>query len=224
MLDAPFEISELCCNIMKKNPAREYEKKTGRKPILAMLASESMKRTNGWLKTGCNAFELKHPQSQPMAFWTEQDVLLYIKNAQDKYDKTLKECNMEIRNAADKKRRKNARKWIRKNKRFEICSVYGKVVTDYQRMGQTEGQLSLMDCGIFDLERPLLKTTGCERTGCMFCGYGCHLEKPPNRFERMKLTHPKQYDFIMKPRSEGGLGYKEIIDWINEHGNLNIKY
>lgn len=40
----------------------------------------------------------------------------------------------------------------------------------------------------------------------------------------MKLTHPKQYEYIMKPWNEGGLGFKEIIDWINEHGNLNIRY
>ena len=59
----------------------------------------------------------------------------------------------------------------------------------------------------------------------MFCGFGCHLEKPgAGRFERMKETHPKQYEYLMKPKEEGGLGYKEIIDWINEHGNLNIQY
>lgn len=31
-------------------------------------------------------------------------------------------------------------------------------------------------------------------------------------------------EYIMKPWNEGGLGFKEIIDWINEHGNLNIRY
>ena len=31
----------------------------------------------------------------------------------------------------------------------------------------------------------------------MFCMYGLHLEGHPNRFERMKETHPKQYDYIM---------------------------
>jgi len=39
-----------------------------------------------------------------------------------------------------------------------------------------------------------------------------------------KETHPKQYDYIMRPASAGGLNYKEVIDWLNEHGNLNIKY
>lgn len=33
-----------------------------------------------------------------------------------------------------------------------------------------------------------------------------------------------QFQTDYKPWNEGGLGFKEIIDWINEHGNLNIRY
>lgn len=40
----------------------------------------------------------------------------------------------------------------------------------------------------------------------------------------MKETHPKQYEWIMKPQEYGGLGYKNIIDWINKNGGFNIKY
>ena len=188
-LDAPFEISNACCSVMKKAPAKKYQKETGRVPMTAQMASESRLRTQIWLKQGCNAFDAKKPMSNPMAFWTEQDVLLYI------YQNHL-----------------------------PICSVYGDVVKE---QGQ-DGQMDLEDYfgkELFDLDRPLLKTTGCNRTGCMFCGYGCHLEKPgEGRFELMKKTHPKQYDYIMRPWEEGGLNYREVIDWINEHGNLNIRY
>ena len=79
MLDAPFDVSNQCCNVMKKQPAHEYAKKTGRKPMTATMATESKLRTSNWIKHGCNAFESKHPISNPMSFWTEQDVLLYIK-------------------------------------------------------------------------------------------------------------------------------------------------
>lgn len=186
-LDAPFEISASCCNVMKKSPFHSFSKKTGRKPITAQMASESRLRTSQWLKNGCNGFEMKSPISNPMSFWTEQDVLLYIK-----------ENNLPI------------------------CSVYGEIV-------EVEGKsIPVKDSDmreLFDLDRPMLKTTGCERTGCMFCGYGCHLEKPgEGRFLRMKGTHPKQYDYIMRPSSEGGLNYKEVINWINEHGGFNIEY
>ena len=36
-----------------------------------------MLRRTAWLKTGCNAFN--QGVSKPMSFWTEQDVLQYIK-------------------------------------------------------------------------------------------------------------------------------------------------
>lgn len=186
-LEADFEISDKCCDVMKKEPVHRYGKSTGRKPITAQMASESKRRTQEWIQNGCNGFDMKAPISNPMAFWTEQDVLLYIK-----------ENNLPI------------------------ASVYGEVVTD--EGAECDGQITMSDFGIFDNERKLLKTTGCERTGCMFCGYGCHLEKSPNRFERMRETHPKVYDYIMRPTEQGGLNYKEIIDWMNENGNMNIKY
>ena len=117
--------------------------------------------------------------------------------------------------------------YIYKNK-IPIASVYGEIVKDFASNGQIDGQMDMFelssDFGIFDVGRPSLKTTGANRTGCMFCGFGCHLEKSPNRFERMKESHPKQYDYIMRPEDQGGLNYKEVIDWINEHGNMNIKY
>ena len=69
-------------------------------------------------------------------------------------------------------------------------------------------------------------TTGCNRTGCVFCMYGCHLDKEPTRFQRLKNTHPKIYEYCMKSWNNGGLGLKDIMDYINENGNLRnkIKY
>ena len=184
-LDAPFEISAQCCNVMKKSPVHIFGRKSGRKPMTAQMACESTIRTQKWLQHGCNGFDMKSPISNPMSFWTEQDVLLYIK----------------LYN-------------------IPIASVYGDIVAEDGK----EHELSA-DFGIFDRERPLLKTTGCKRTGCMFCGYGCHLEKQgEGRFLKMKETHPKQYEYIMRPTEQGGLGYKKIIDWINEHGHFNIEY
>lgn len=187
MLDAPFEIYDKCCYFMKENPCKQFEKQTGKKPILGQLAEESMKRTQGWMRTGCNAFEAKRPQSNPMAFWTEQDVLRYIKQND-----------------------------------IPIAKVYGNVVIDYDSDEVLDGQVDFSDFGLY-IDNRKLKTTGCQRTGCMFCGYGCHLNND-QRFVQMKETHPKIYDYIMRPADKGGLNYKEIIDWLNEHGNLDIKY
>lgn len=188
LLDAPFDVSHMCCNVMKKSPMHSYAKRTGKVGMTAQMASESRLRTQQWLRNGCNGFDLKEPLSNPMSFWTEQDVLAYI------YQNEI-----------------------------EIASVYGKIVKDDG--DNIEGQMDWSDYGIFDFERPALKTTGCDRTGCVFCGFGCHREKPgEGRFERLKETHPKLYNYVFKPWDEGGLGYKEVIDWLNENGDLHIRY
>ncbi len=77
--NAPFRISNKCCIQSKEAAAKEYEKETGRIPIIGTMATESMYRYQSWIKYGCNAFESDRPQSRPISFWTEQDILQYIK-------------------------------------------------------------------------------------------------------------------------------------------------
>lgn len=186
LLDAPFEISEKCCNIMKKKPSKEYERNTKRKPFIGTMASESRLRYQKWIQHGCNAFRDNRPTSQPLSFWTEQDVLHYIK----KFD-------------------------------VPYAPVYGDIVPISEEE-QIEGQLTTFDI-LGEYEGTFLKTTGCNRTGCIFCMFGCHLEKEPNRFQRLKVTHPKQYEYCIgggemvdgkwQPNKEG-LGLGKVLDYI----------
>ena len=190
LIDAPFRISEQCCDVMKKRPSRAYEKQTGRKPILGLMAYESVQRRRAWEKTGCNAFLKKHQQSQPMAFWTKQDVLHYIKKFNVPY-----------------------------------ASVYGDIVIDEKVDGVDviEGQMNLIDYLECHEETDKLKTTGCTRSGCIFCMFGCHLEKGENRFQKLKKTHPRQYEYCInggemvdgkwQPNKEG-LGLGKVLDYI----------
>ena len=80
LVDAPFNVSEQCCDVMKKEPFHRYVKETGRKPMNAVMAAESEQRTKAYLMQGCNAFNTGAPISSPMAFWTEQDVLRYLRD------------------------------------------------------------------------------------------------------------------------------------------------
>jgi len=142
MINADFKISHKCCDIMKKNPSKDFEKKTGLKPFVGTMTSESALRNQGWLRYGCNAFDNKRPTSKPMSFWTEDDVWGYLK---------LKE--------------------------LEYCKIYD---------------------------------MGYERTGCMFCMFGLqHEEEGNTRFDKLKKSHPKVYDFCMND-----LGMEHIIDFI----------
>ena len=199
----PIPISNYCCTIMKKQPISKYHHANHVVPYLGTLAEESRMRTQAWIRTGCNAFNTQKPTSQPMAFWTEQDVLQYI------VDYGLK-----------------------------IAPVYGDIIctdkdgNEYIPNGLTTG------CK--------LQCSGCNRTGCIFCAFGAHLEKGETRFQRLAKTHPRQYEYCMDggqwadnpaydpaaPEYDGewknwnpekiwvpskkGLGMKVVFDMVNE--------
>lgn len=76
--DVPVLISHYCCMEMKKKPMKRYQHKNKLYPLLGTLADESRTRKQAWIRHGCNAFESKSPTSQPLSFWTEQDILAYI--------------------------------------------------------------------------------------------------------------------------------------------------
>ena len=87
-----------------------------------------------------------------------------------------------------------------------------------------KGQVNLIDYLGCHEETDRLKTTGCDRTGCVFCLFGIHLESEPNRMQRLKETHPRQYEYCIKggemvdgkwqPNKEG-LGLGKVLDYIN---------
>lgn len=85
LADAPFEVSGKCCDVMKKHPFHAYEKETGRKLIIATMAEESVIRKQEYLQHSCNSYDATRGKSMPMAFWTEQDVLRYLKDNGTEY-------------------------------------------------------------------------------------------------------------------------------------------
>ena len=51
----------------------------------------------------------------------------------------------------------------------------------------------------YNVRIPKLYDMGYARNGCMYCGFGVHLEpKGGNRFQRLKNTHPVQYEYFIK--------------------------
>jgi 3'-phosphoadenosine 5'-phosphosulfate sulfotransferase (PAPS reductase)/FAD synthetase len=58
-----------------------------------------------------------------------------------------------------------------------------------------------------------LATTGCRRTGCFACMYGIQNEPEPNRYQRLKLTHPKLHAYCTDT-----LGCGAVLDF------MNVKY
>lgn len=64
------------------------------------------------------------------------------------------------------------------------------------------------------------KCTGAQRTGCSLCGFGIKFD--PDRFIRLQETEPAKIAYAFKPFNQGGLGYRETCEVLNEHCGMNI--
>lgn len=53
---------------------------------------------------------------------------------------------------------------------------------------------------------------GYRATGCIFCAFGIMQDK--GRFLKLKATHPSLWAYCMKPVDKGGLGMKEVCDFL----------
>lgn len=163
--DCPYKISHFCCIDMKEKPVEEYEKQTGYKPIIALMACESARRKEAYLRTGCNSFDGNRPMSKPMAFWTENDVLQYC---------------------------------VENN--IKLAKPYGEIY----EIGQVVGQQSFCsDCQY--------ATTGENRTGCMFCPVGMHLDNF-SKFKRLRNYNSDLHDYVMEE-----LGLINLIEWVKKN-------
>ena len=83
LLEAPFQISDNCCMVIKKAPLLTVKGN----PFVGTLAEESRLRIQRYLKYGCNMFDSKHPRSTPLGFWREEDIWEYIKSENLPYSK-----------------------------------------------------------------------------------------------------------------------------------------
>ena len=80
-----------------------------------------------------------------------------------------------------------------------ICSDYGEIVKD---------------------ENGCYRCTKAQRTGCALCGFGCQYDT--ERFIRLQETEPAKVNFAFKPKSQGGAGYKEAIEYMNEYCGTKV--
>lgn len=54
----------------------------------------------------------------------------------------------------------------------------------------------------YNVEISDLYRKGYRRNGCIYCGFGVHLEKEPNRIQRLEKTHPAQHRYLVKNFAE----------------------
>lgn len=74
---------------------------------------------------------------------------------------------------------------------------------------------------IYDAEDDTYYFTQESRTGCKLCGFG--IMKDPDRYIRLQQYEPQTVKFAFTSKERGGLGYREICEFLNENCGTDIK-
>lgn len=139
LIAAPFKVSDVCCEYLKKRPLEACYKESGLRPMVGSMRAESNRRAKTISAHQCNLYDAKKPISYPLANWTPQHVWAYIRHFKVPYAKAYDQ-------------------------------------------GET-------------------------RTGCVFCMFG--IMNDPERFLRLKVSSPKQYNYVVHE-----LGASEVLEFI----------
>ena len=92
LIEQDFNISSECCKTLKHEPAERFEKETGMRGIIGIMAEESEDREQVILTQGY----ISADRCRPLGFWTEKDVWDYakmhkIRFAENYYDRYVNE-------------------------------------------------------------------------------------------------------------------------------------
>ena len=72
---APFKVSAKCCEMMKENPSKRYQKEHGIYPFLGLMQVEGGQRRFSLRKYGCNYVGKDSIRSCPFNYFSRQDLL-----------------------------------------------------------------------------------------------------------------------------------------------------
>lgn len=188
---APFKVSSKCCYYLKEKPCDDWAKENNSVPFLGLMASEGGRREKSLMINGCNYFGASTVRSAPFAIFTRQDILRLALETNEWYKK-------EGRDIFRAKGLKEG--WLNADAILPdsiIPSIYGEIKTN------SKGELY---------------TSGAQRTGCSMCGFGIHLEKRPHRFDRLRMTNYKEWEFWMyrccKDEYGNLFGWGKVLDYI----------
>jgi 3'-phosphoadenosine 5'-phosphosulfate sulfotransferase (PAPS reductase)/FAD synthetase len=98
LVDCGYKFSNKCCDILKKQPLKSFQKTYGLFPFVGTLADDSQSREVSYLRSGCNSFDAVSPTSTPLSIWTRQDILAYASSKSLAYPS----CYGDIKFAGEK--------------------------------------------------------------------------------------------------------------------------
>lgn len=187
-----FLVSDKCCYYLKEKPCNDYAKESGRYPYMGLMASEGGRRQKALMLHGCNYISPGTKRSCPFAIFNRQDVLQLV-------------LEMET--------------WIKEPENWQRFRARHKMNTGID-LGETPPETIVPEIygKIVQDSDGTLRTTKAQRTGCSMCGFGIHLEKRPHRFDYLRQTNPKEWEYQMyrigRDVHGNEIGWGHVLDYI----------
>jgi 3'-phosphoadenosine 5'-phosphosulfate sulfotransferase (PAPS reductase)/FAD synthetase len=72
LINAPFDVSEKCCEYLKKKPFNKFHRETGLFPAIGTMAGESRLRLQKWMRNGCNSSQIFMYNFHPKYYYVRQ--------------------------------------------------------------------------------------------------------------------------------------------------------
>ena len=191
-----FKVSKDCCYWVKEKPCGDWAREHNSKPYLGLMAIEGGQREEALVDHGCNYFGKSTIRSCPFAPFLRDDILRLAQEMDEWYHSHMEVFERKFHEQPYGHYQDG------RNKPYEpvdsiIPLIYGKIKRH---------------------EDGTRYTTKAQRTGCSMCGFGIHLEKRPHRFDRLRQTNPKEWDFLMYrccTDSHGQpYGWGRVLDYI----------
>ena len=192
-----FKVSKDCCYWVKEKPCDDWAREHNSKPYLGLMAVEGGQREEALVEHGCNYYGKNAVRSCPFAIFLRDDVLRLAQEMDEWY-----RCHLDM---------------------FEKIfheQPYGHYPDGRLREYKpVESIIPLIYGEIRQYEDGTRYTTKAQRTGCSMCGFGIHLEKRTHRFDRLRQTNPKEWEFLMyrccvDEQTGERYGWGRVLDYI----------
>ena len=192
-----FKVSNDCCYWLKEKPCDDWAKEHNSYPYLGMMASEGGQREEALVEHGCNYYGATVTRSAPFAPFMRQDILLLALEMNQWYLDNI-QLFEQLYYQQPYSRDKDGNVIPYEPLDTTIPAIYGTIEQH---------------------PNGVLYTTGAQRTGCSMCGFGIHLEQRPHRFDRLRESNQKEWDFYMngcviEKETGNKYGWGRVLDYI----------
>lgn len=182
-----------------------------------IISKETAAKISGYRNTTCETTKSRYMYGNAKGKWAIPEKWRYLVNAPFKISSAC--CDVMKKRPIYKYEKESGRGAIigtmASDSKMRTISYLQRGCNSFDKRSISNPMSFWLECDVweyikkYNIPYSSIYDMGYDRTGCMFCMFGLHLEKKETRFDRMKKTHPKLYEYCMDQ-----LGLRDIVAFL----------